>query len=202
MRPQDVQTLTAPATGPNKNIYICNNHCTERSDTDASWPLIKIVGNTTLSGASLSEGWKNIFISGNYLGPLDTGSAGTYLDIDPSTTGMQNLVIRDNWFNNTGVNNVGSYPYAARNFGTATTTRYSNSGTSSITGTSASVTVTHGVEYTPAAQHIYVTPTTSWGSATKFWVSNITSTTFQINRSPAPGASETMTFAWQVSRRL
>jgi KorB domain. len=189
LRPQDNEV------GPNQNIVISNNHCVEREINDTSFSPIVITGNTVVP----SHGWKNVFFSGNYIGPLTTGAAGPYRDAAVTTTGMSNLVFRDNWFNGTGIDAVESYPYAAQNHGDATTRRYTNSGTANITSAATSVTVTHGVEYTPLAQDIYVTPTTSWGSATKFWVSTITATTFVINCTPAPGA--TMTFAWQVSRR-
>jgi len=186
--PQDDQT------GPNQNIVVANNHCVERELNDNTFGLIVINGNTTLS--TLSEGYKNVFVTGNYIGPLTTGAAGTYRDVAVTTTAMQNLVFRDNWFNSDGFDNAETYTLAAHNYGDATTRRYTNSGVANISSAT-SVTVTHGVEYTPAAQDIYITPTTPWGGATKFWVDNRTATTFQINCSP----SATISFAWQVSRK-
>jgi len=184
--------------GANQNVVISNNHVVERSEDTTDFAIFRVAGNTALT--TTSEGWKNVFIVGNYCGPLETtGAAGGWKDVELSTAAMGNIVVRDNWFNAVGVFNVDSYPYAAQNFGTTTTSRYTNSGTVSITTTATTVVVTHGVEYTPAAYDIYVTPTTGWGTTTKFWVDTITATTFTIHRNAT--VSETMTFAWQVARR-
>lgn len=69
-------------------------------------------------------------------------------------------------------------------------------GTATILAANTSVTVTHGMLYTPAAKDIQVTPNANLGSATKFWISNVTSTTFDINVDAAPGADKL--FVWRV----
>lgn len=75
-------------------------------------------------------------------------------------------------------------------------TEYSS--TAQITSGNTSVTVTHGMGYTPSNHHIMVTPHSSLGSASTFWVSAVGATTFQINVNANPAA--TVTFAWQVQR--
>jgi hypothetical protein len=72
-------------------------------------------------------------------------------------------------------------------------------GTATITSAATSVTVTHNLIGTPPSSgNIQVTPTNSMGSSAKFWISNITSTTFKINVDIAPGAT-TATFAWSAN---
>lgn len=73
-----------------------------------------------------------------------------------------------------------------------------NSGTASILSGNTSIAVTHGLGFTPSLQQIMVTPTTSLGSASQFWISNPTSTQFTINVNVNP--AQTVTFAWQASR--
>jgi hypothetical protein len=60
-----------------------------------------------------------------------------------------------------------------------------------------SITINHGLAMTPVLKDITVTPTNSLGNATKFWVSNPTSTQFNINVNADPGAT-TATFAWKA----
>jgi hypothetical protein len=57
-------------------------------------------------------------------------------------------------------------------------------------------TVTHGLSFTPTAQQVYITPT-GLGSAAKYWVSNLSSTTFTVTTDQDPGAA-TMTFGWRA----
>jgi hypothetical protein len=70
-----------------------------------------------------------------------------------------------------------------------------SSGTATIPSGSTSVTVNHGLGVTPSVKDCSVTPTNSLGSATKFWTSNFTATTFTINVNADLGAT-TATFAW------
>ncbi len=78
-------------------------------------------------------------------------------------------------------------------------------GTVSISGTTATVTHLQGNTFatlvtnlTPRQQDIYVTPMGDYTPAVRYWVSNITSTTFQLNLNAAPTSATT--FAWQVNR--
>ena len=69
-----------------------------------------------------------------------------------------------------------------------------NSGTATITSGATSVTVSHGLVGTPAK--IIVTPITPLGSASKWWVTNITDTSFDIVVDSDP--AQDVTFAWQA----
>lgn len=63
-----------------------------------------------------------------------------------------------------------------------------------------SVAVTHSLSQTPSINDIRITPRDDMGGATKFWVSNATSTQFTINVDVDPGAD--ITFAWAVDPLL
>jgi len=65
-------------------------------------------------------------------------------------------------------------------------------GSATITSATTSVSVTHGLIGTPVT--VQITPTASLGSAAKFWVSSIGSSTFTINVDVAPGSS--VSFNW------
>jgi hypothetical protein len=82
--------------------------------------------------------------------------------------------------------------------GTGTLTkRPASRGTATVAAAATSVTVTHNLLSAPTLADLSVTPTATWGSTTKFWVSGITSTQFVINASPAPGGSG-LGFAWRA----
>lgn len=72
-----------------------------------------------------------------------------------------------------------------------------NTGTATVANGTTSIAVSHGLDATPALSQITVTPTNNLGSATKFWVSNVTSTQFTINVDANPGAT-TATFVWKA----
>jgi len=88
--------------------------------------------------------------------------------------------------------NIGAGNVFQKNLGDTTY----NSGTATITSAATIVTVTHGLNSVPSSKCISVTPNSDLGSATKFWVSNVTSTTFDIKVNAAPGADQT--FAWKA----
>ena len=67
-----------------------------------------------------------------------------------------------------------------------------NHGSATIGAAATSVTVTHNLGDTPDV--VMVVPTATWGTAAKFWVSDIGATTFKINVDAAPGAN--LTFDW------
>jgi hypothetical protein len=70
------------------------------------------------------------------------------------------------------------------------------SGTASVAPAATSVVVPHGLARTPPLSGITVTPTSAPDAlgAGRFWVSNVTATTFTINVDAAPGAA--VTFGW------
>lgn len=69
----------------------------------------------------------------------------------------------------------------------------------SIPANATSVTITHGVNHprTDSARYIQVTPTNDMGKATKYWISNVTQTTFDIRVDQAP-SGYAANFAWSV----
>jgi len=72
-----------------------------------------------------------------------------------------------------------------------------NSGIATIAAEDNSIVVAHGLDLTPTDGDIIVVPTNSMGNATKFYVSNYTSTNFKITVDQAPGPA-TATFAWKA----
>lgn len=72
-----------------------------------------------------------------------------------------------------------------------------NKGTASITSAATFVVVNHGLGYVPTAADISITPASTWGSASRFWISNVTATTFQINVDVVP-STVTMFFGWKA----
>jgi len=72
-----------------------------------------------------------------------------------------------------------------------------NSGTGTVASGQTIIAVNHGLAITPSINNILVTPTNSMGSATKFYVSTVTSTQFTINVNTDPGAT-TATFVWSI----
>ena len=186
-----------------EKVVIASNSIAQNSGTSAASAsdggLIRLTGAANWT----TGGFKDVLITGNYFSLTDQGTLPN--DITLGQTTFSNVVIRDNFLNNAGISNVNSYPTTiSKNFGVTNSTRFANSGTVNITGTNTTATVTHGVGYTPLPQHIFITPTTTWFSTTKFFVdpASITSTQFVITASPAPGAGNTLTFAWQVARRV
>ncbi len=69
-----------------------------------------------------------------------------------------------------------------------------SSGIATIPSGSTSVDVTHGLGTTPNLRDLSVTPASSPGAATVWWISDATSTTFRINVDVDPGVS--VDFAW------
>jgi hypothetical protein len=59
------------------------------------------------------------------------------------------------------------------------------------------VTVSHSLAVTPPIGSINVQPITALGSTSKFWVNNVTATTFDLNVDVAPGG--TITFGYNIS---
>lgn len=69
-------------------------------------------------------------------------------------------------------------------------------GSVTLLAANTSVTVTHGLLFTPQSEDLQVTPSANMGSATKFWIANITSTTFDIRVDIAPGTDTP--FVWSA----
>lgn len=71
-----------------------------------------------------------------------------------------------------------------------------NRGKATVANGTTSVTVTHGLSFTPQDKDIFVTPHTGWGSTTKWWIDDVTSTTFKIVVDANPGLG--FEFSWQA----
>ncbi len=94
----------------------------------------------------------------------------------------------------------GTNPTLARGFNVkgGSTIRSSNAGNATVANTKTSIIVSHGLFYTPIKSQIILTPTNNLGNSTKYWVSDISETSFKINVDVDPGAT-TAKFAWVVN---
>ena len=107
---------------------------------------------------------------------------------------------------NSAANNISDSNVAAFNVFTRSGTggifgrggKSSNRGGADIASGATNVTVTHGLGSTPVNDEINVLPQESLGSATQYWISNVTATTFRINVDIAPG--KVLTFGWNIVR--
>ena len=71
------------------------------------------------------------------------------------------------------------------------------SGTGTLVSGTTSIAIHHGLRSTPVAGDIVVTPIETWGSMTKFWIGNYTSTTFTIYADTNP--MQDVDFAWTAA---
>jgi len=71
-----------------------------------------------------------------------------------------------------------------------------NSGTATLASGTTFIAVNHGLNVTPAAGDIVVTPIEDWGNMTKFWIGGYTSTQFTIYADQNPG--QDVDFAWKA----
>ena len=132
--------------------------------------------------------------------PLPAGAAGQLYGIalhddtgaNPSNIIATGNILTGNLTRAINREDVGAGVVLQNNLGDTTY----NQGIATVSGAATSVTITHGLSVTPTAASISVTPTSSLGSATTFWISNVTSTQFTINLNAAPGTNQT--FAWQA----
>ncbi|HET8709649.1 MAG TPA: right-handed parallel beta-helix repeat-containing protein [Candidatus Saccharimonadales bacterium] len=201
-------------TGGGKHIVIANNECWangRRTTTPRSNAGIRVRDNTVQSGgsgvATTSDG---IVVSGNLcwddttVYPLPAGAIGQSYGVEVYTQGNgvpTNVVVSDNDLrgnlqSNYAVNGgtADATVHVYRNMGWIT----ENAGTTTIASGATGVTVAHGLSQAPLLQNISVTPTSSLGAATAFWISSVTTTTFQIQVAADPGASGA-SFAWRIA---
>lgn len=71
-----------------------------------------------------------------------------------------------------------------------------NSGTDTVASAATSKAVTHGLDVTPVAGDIMVTPMESLGNASFFWINGYSASEFTIHTNATPGADTD--FAWQA----
>jgi hypothetical protein len=118
-----------------------------------------------------------------------TPTAGSpYWSIYEENTSDSNIMVGNSM--NQPISFVGAASIIAQNDG------FKTEAAGTANATTVTTTVTHGLGYTPALKDISVTPTTTWGAMTKFWIESPTSTQFTIKMDNAA----TVTFAWQVTR--
>lgn len=179
------------------SVFLVANSCTITGNVFAGPGT---VGSTPASGIHLEFNTHFNVISGNSLVTSDTTGKTRSLIREESTGGSG-----DNLLEGNSMSWGASGPTVAllETGGTNTIVRNNigwkteNAGTAIVSSGSTSIVVSHGLDTTPALANLTVSPTNSLGSATKFWVSNATNTSFTINVDIDPGVT-TATFAWAV----
>ena len=156
------------------------------------------LANQTFSGILLDTYCDNNTVHGNTVSDDDTLYCKSGYAIKVGATAVNNNSLMHNNFAGlmgyienlgTGTKQYDNMQYLSRTGGTAT-----------IGSGATIVGVSHGLGYAiaPQAQDIQVTPLNNLGNATKYWVSNINSVSFNINVNTDPGAT-TAIFAWQAN---
>lgn len=87
---------------------------------------------------------------------------------------------------------VGSTTAIRNNLGDVT----ENSGTATLVNGQTSIAVTHGLDVTPVAGDIMVTPIEAWGAMTEFYIDTYTATQFTIHADQDP--TQDVDFAWKA----
>jgi hypothetical protein len=101
-------------------------------------------------------------------------------------------IIRHNDLGACTITKLGSNTKVYKNKGHVT----ENSGTATLVNGTTSIAVNHGLDVTPAAGDIMVTPIEAWGAMTKFYIDTYTSTQFTIHADQDPG--QDVDFAWKA----
>ncbi|HSW78008.1 MAG TPA: glycosyl hydrolase family 28-related protein [Candidatus Chromulinivoraceae bacterium] len=177
------------------SVFMVANSCTVTGNVFAGPGT---VGSTPASGVNLEFNTHFNIISGNSLVTSDITGKTRSLIREESTGGAG-----DNLLEGNGMSWGASGPTVAllETGGTNTIVRNNigwkteNTGTATVLSGTTSIAVSHGLDTTPALANLSVTPTNSLGSATRFWISGVTNTSFTINVDVNPGAT-TATFAW------
>jgi len=118
--------------------------------------------------------------------------------IQDNGTALDYCIFNDNIFYNFGANS----PFDLSSSGTHNTIRNNlgyiteNSGTATLVNATTSIAVTHGLDVTPSAGDIVVTPIEAWGSMAQFYIDTYTSTQFTIHADGDPGVD--VDFAWNA----
>lgn len=156
-------------------------------------------GSVAASGVLVDFGAIDCIISGNVFESSTTAGKTRSFIRETGSGGGGNNLITNNSFAAGAVLTVGKVEIG----GTGSIVRGNRGyvteakGTATVASGTTSIAVTHGLDRTPAAADVKVTPTNSLGSAAKFWTSAVGATTFTINTNVDPGAT-TATFAWQA----
>jgi hypothetical protein len=144
-------------------------------------------------GINSASGWNNIIRDNTFVSDTKDGTSTAILQM--SDTYYTEISGNQFIFTGTIINcesTSNSYNIITDNVGYIT----QNTGSATVSGGHNYIDVPHDLSITPAMNNISVTPLNDLGSATKFWVSNVTSTTFRINVDQNPITSAV--FAWSI----
>ncbi len=146
---------------------------------------------------------QNNKISGNILNLVVRGNNARIIDNELTSSSINNIFIsgddtfiKDNKLSdsfNDPINSTGSNTEIRDNIGYKT----ENSGTATINNGTNFINVSHGLNITPSAKNLNVTPIESLNNASFFWVNNVTSTDFTINTNADP--EQAVAFSWQIT---
>ena len=164
-----------------KNVRYCRitgNICEGNVDG------IRILNNATDNVVSSNTCRAN---SGRGIYTVNSGIA------SPTGTYVEDNYTASNTTANIAINNAAT-TIIRRNVGYVS----ENNGTATVANGTTSIAVSHGLGTTPALEDISVTATNNMGNATKFWITNPTSSQFTINVNTDPGAT-TATFVWTIA---
>ncbi len=150
--------------------------------------VIQVNGGTTTSGV----------ISGNTISHAVGASAGNAIGLTAAATTTY-LNINNNDLSaafspyTSNISSITGYHVADNKSGAVKI-----KGASSISAGNTSVTVTHGAKIASISiTQIRITPASTWGSSTKWWIANNTGSTFDIVVDIAPGGSG-FGFNWEI----
>jgi len=184
----------------NGNTVRLNSRGGITANADADYNQIS--NNTITDNGAASGGTQvGIVIHGDYIDIFDNVSA----DTGPGTqqygivfySGANEGIARGNrFYGNTlaSILDVGTDNVYQNNIGYVT----ENSGAATVASGETTIDVTHGLAITPSINDINVVPTNNLGNSTKYWLSDVGSSTFRINVDIDPGAT-TAIFSWQVA---
>jgi hypothetical protein len=122
---------------------------------------------------------------------LATGSVVRLAVLIDSDIPLNSIVLID-WVNLSLGTSSPNFPVAP-----VIATNDTGSGVAQIATNQLKITVNHGLDRTPESKDFVLTPTNSLGNAGKWWVSNINSTSFDINVD-VPPTTTIATFAYRV----
>ena len=160
------------ALNPNHHIEITNN---------------QFHGGMSNTALLIDAGQNDIVIKDNHFFNYHTG-------IDIAGLSNNTLVLQNIFTNvSTAISDRGSASLIQRNIGYST----ENSGTASISSGNIYVLVPHGLNISPSLSDISVVATNNMGSALKFWISDVSSSSFRINVDQDPQGEAS--FSWQIN---
>jgi hypothetical protein len=125
----------------------------------------------------------------------------TYSSILPQThkgfaesgTSNNNIGLGNTFYN--GITVIGAQTTIVRNNGQGTICE--KTGSVTLLSSATSVTVTHGLSYTPSIDDVRITPRNDITPAVRLWVTNMTSTQFTINSNVSPAGN--CLISWSVN---